>query len=177
MSSKVYALVDANGVILNNIVLEDGADWLPPDGTSIIPNDDAVMDIGGTIVGGVYTPPVPPVVDVPRSAVDAERERRIQEPWTVQMPSNGVVFQVNMDTESQRNIQGLSTIGIVLKTAAPMQATMFRDYANKVHALLPDDLISMGLQVAARIQAVYQKAWALKDNPPIPADFADDKYW
>ena len=176
MFSNTYAVIDGNGLILNNVVLEEGAEWTPPEGTSIAPNEDG-MEIGGTFIGGVYTAPTSTTVVVPPSAVNAERERRIQEPWIVQMPSNGAVFQVNMDTESQRNIQGLSTIGIVLKTAAPMQNTMFRDYVNKVHALTPDDLISMGLQIAARIQSVYQKAWALKDNPPIPEDYADDKHW
>ena len=108
--------------------------------------------------------------------VDAERERRIALPLGVAVPS-GASFRINMDTESQRNIQGLSTVGIYLSSAAPGQKTTFRDYDNGFHDLLPGDLVAMGLQVAQRIQAVYAKAWALKAISPIPADYADDSHW
>jgi len=107
--------------------------------------------------------------------VDVERERRIALPLGVNLPSGS--FRINMDPESQRNIQGLSTAGILLSSAAPGQKTTFRDYDNVNHDLLPSDLIQMGLQVMARIQAVYQKAWALKAISPIPADYADDSHW
>ena len=113
---------------------------------------------------------------IPPSAIDAERERRIAMPLGVAVPS-GASFRINMDPESQRNIQGLSTAGILLSSAAPTQKTTFRDYDNMTHDLLPADLIQMGLQVMARIQAVYQKAWALKALSPIPADYADDSHW
>lgn len=107
--------------------------------------------------------------------VDVERERRIALPLGVALPSGS--FRINMDPESQRNIQGLSTAGILLSSAAPTQKTTFRDYDNVSHDLLPSDLVQMGLQVMARIQAVYQKAWALKAISPIPADYADDSHW
>lgn len=108
--------------------------------------------------------------------VDAERERRIALPLSVAVPS-GASFPINMDPEAQRNIQGLATAGILLNATAPSQETNFRDYENQTHALMPGDLIAMGLQVMARIQAVYQKSWALKAMSPIPADYADDSYW
>ncbi len=110
------------------------------------------------------------------SAIDVERERRIALPLKVAVPS-GSIFQINMDTESQRNIQGLSTVGIYLSGASPGQTTKFRDYDNAFHDLLPGDLVAMGLQVAQRIQAVYAKAWALKALNPIPEDYADDSRW
>lgn len=110
------------------------------------------------------------------AAVDAERERRIGFPLAVAVPS-GASFQINMDPASQRNIQGLSTVGMILKEQAPTQTTSFRDFANVTHDLLPDDLIAMGLQAAARIEAVYQKSWALKAMDPIPGDYSDDAYW
>lgn len=119
-----------------------------------------------------YVPPAP----IAGSAVDAERERRIALPLIVAVPS-GATFPINMDPNAQRNIQGLATAGILLNATASTQETSFRDYDNQTHALLPGDLIAMGLQVMTRIQTVYQKSWALKAMDPIPADFADDKYW
>jgi hypothetical protein len=60
----VYALIDAQGVITNRIVLDDPADFPPPSGLSLVAGAEGYA-IGGSIVGGAYTPPatapVPPV--------------------------------------------------------------------------------------------------------------------
>jgi len=109
--------------------------------------------------------------------VDAERERRIALPLTVQIPSTGEVFQINMDEKAQRNVAGLATSGIFFKSAAPSTTRQFRDYANKDHTITPDDMIAIGLQAAGRIEAIYQKSWAIKAITPIPADYADDSRW
>ncbi|ODM77809.1 hypothetical protein [Bradyrhizobium elkanii] len=53
-------VIDPEGNIVNAIVLEEGADWTPPEGCAIAVGDYA---IGGTLVGGVYSPPAPPVTD------------------------------------------------------------------------------------------------------------------
>lgn len=55
----IYALIDAQGVIANRIVLDDPADYAAPDGLSLAAGADDFM-IGGSIVGGVYTPPPQP---------------------------------------------------------------------------------------------------------------------
>ena len=120
-----------------------------------------------------WVPPAPPTGEI----VDLEREDRIAMPLAVQVPSLGAAIRINMDEKSQRNVQGLATAGILLSSAAPGQKTAFRDYDNVSHDLLPGDLVQIGLQVMARIQAVYQRAWALKAMDPIPADYRDDKYW
>lgn len=120
-----------------------------------------------------WVPPPPPTGEI----VDLEREDRIAMPLAVQVPSLGAAIRINMDEKSQRNVQGLATAGILLSSAAPGQKTAFRDYDNVSHDLLPGDLVQIGLQVMARIQAVYQRAWALKAMDPIPADYRDDKYW
>lgn len=62
----VYALTDAQGVITNRIMLDDPADFTPPAGFSLVAGADAYA-IGGSIVGGTYTPPPappPPPVDL-----------------------------------------------------------------------------------------------------------------
>jgi hypothetical protein len=55
----VYALIDAQGVITNRIVLDDPADFAPPDGLSLVAGAEGFA-IGGSIVGGAYTPPPAP---------------------------------------------------------------------------------------------------------------------
>lgn len=142
-----------------------------------IPPGKVATSLGLVDVGG--TPTIAYTLTdllIDGSAVDTERERRIALPLIVAVPS-GATFPINMDPNAQRNIQGLATAGILLNATAPTQETSFRDYDNQTHALLPGDLIAMGLQVMARIQTVYQKSWALKALAPIPADFADDSHW
>lgn len=60
---SVYSVVDPSGTIINNVVLDGGADWLPPEGCSIVLNDGQGYQIGGTLIGGHYTEPV---LDLPR---------------------------------------------------------------------------------------------------------------
>lgn len=56
-----FAIVDAGGVIVNRIILDDAAAWAAPDGCTLVQEDQMAMDIGGTFASGVYTPrPVPP---------------------------------------------------------------------------------------------------------------------
>lgn len=54
----VYAVVDGNGLIINRIVLAKVADWTLVGGLSIVPETDQPLEIGGSNVGGKYTPPV-----------------------------------------------------------------------------------------------------------------------
>ena len=172
-----------DGVVLRYVVMPGGWDaagnWVASDTADFAPEvqEAAAVEWTPDVVAAwqkayPYVPPAP----IAGSAVDAERERRIEMPLAVAVPS-GAIFRVNMDPESQRNLQGLATIGIVLKSEAPTQTTSFRDFDNQFHDLLPGDMIAVGLQVAARLETVYRKAWALKDLPEIPLDFADDKHW
>lgn len=115
-------------------------------------------------------------ISVTAQQIGAEVERRIALPLTVAGLSVGNI-EINMDAPSQRNLQGLASVGMYLVSADPTHVTTFRDYDNTSHDLTPADLVSMGLQVAARIQAVYEASWALKAMDPIPADYTDDSYW
>lgn len=49
-------IVDAQGSIVNAIVLEDGSDWTAPEDHSIVVGEYA---IGGSFIDGSYTPPAP----------------------------------------------------------------------------------------------------------------------
>lgn len=110
-----------------------------------------------------------------RTLVDAERERRIALPLTVSLGETS--FRINMDALAQRNLGGLASVGQYLVATASAQTTAFRDYDNVSHDLTGADLVALGLQVAARIQFVFGKSWAIKAMDPIPADFRDDSYW
>ncbi|MDC9825685.1 DUF4376 domain-containing protein [Devosia sp. ZB163] len=105
----------------------------------------------------------------------AERERRIALPLAVTL-SVGTI-QINMDALSQRNIQGLASVGQYLSAASPEHMTAFRGFDNVTYQLTAADLVSMGLQVAARIQAAYNAEWALKAMDPVPLDYQNDRYW
>ena len=102
--------------------------------------------------------PTPPISNL---QVDAERDRRRDLPFTVNLPT-GKSFPINMDGTSQSNIQGLSTVGLYLSNAAPTQVTVFRDYNNTNWNLMPGELVAMGMLVAAHIQALYIASWTLK---------------
>jgi hypothetical protein len=67
---STYALLDANGLIVNRIDLDNLSDWPVPDGHTLVPDEG--YNIGGSIAGGVYTPPasdipVPQPPSVPQS--------------------------------------------------------------------------------------------------------------
>jgi len=58
-----FAVVDSAGQVINRIVLDEGADWSPEDGHSIVEDTATSMEIGGSLIKGKYTPPYrePPI--------------------------------------------------------------------------------------------------------------------
>jgi hypothetical protein len=63
-----YAIVDGAGLVINVTEWDGAGGWVPPDGTTAVQLDGAT--IGGTYIGGVYTPPPPPVL-TPQQVADA----------------------------------------------------------------------------------------------------------
>lgn len=61
----VYSIVDATGSIINNIILEDIEQWRAPEGCSAVVNAEQAFEIGGTLIGGNYAPPVEPPAPPP----------------------------------------------------------------------------------------------------------------
>jgi hypothetical protein len=53
-----FAIVSTSGLIVNRVVLDEGAEWEPPEGTGVVAEIEIPLDIGGTYFDGVYTPPV-----------------------------------------------------------------------------------------------------------------------
>jgi hypothetical protein len=169
-----YAKI-VNGLVVNSAVFAGPmpAGWADPADTWV---QSDVAGTGWTYANGVFAPPPAPPTPPPTNLnVDAERGRRRALPATVTVSAG--TFQVNMDDTSQANIQGLTTMGLYLSSASPSTIVPFRDFTNQMHNLTPADLISMGLQVASRVQSLYTKSWALKAMTPIPADYTADGYW
>ena len=172
-----YQLIDANGDVLQSW----GGVWgqLPSLPNPIrLPNGDDVhapeLDTpyeGCRLVEWLMGPP-PPTLD----QIGAERERRIAMPLLVVVPGLDP-FQINMDEKSQRNIQGLASQGVLLLMTSDPTTIQFRDYANEFQQLGGAQLVAMGQQAAARIQACYQAQWALMALDPVPDDYASDAYW
>ncbi len=66
-----YALIDANGGIVNRIVLNDPQEWAAPAGyIAVLEPADATYEIGGAYLNGVYAaPPAPPLPPPPPQTV------------------------------------------------------------------------------------------------------------
>lgn len=168
-----YALVE-NGVIVNVIALDDPDDFSPPTSHAVVPIEDGFW-IGDGYEGGEFVHRLAEPAPITGEQIDAERERRIALPLTVALSVGAIT--INMDAYAQRNVQGIASVGQYLLSTGSTALTAFRDYDNISHDLTPSDLISMGLQVAQRIQVVYAKSWAIKAMDPIPQDYADDARW
>lgn len=110
-------------------------------------------------------------------AIGAERDRRIAAGHRIAL-STGKSFTVQTrDERDFRNIQGLSSVGVVRQAKGDAATITFRDADNEDHSMTPAEVIEMGLRVAAAVDAIYKASWALKDMTRIPADFSDDKHW
>jgi hypothetical protein len=57
-----YAMIDAQGAVVNRIVLEAAEGYSAPDGLTLLQETDTPYDIGGTVLAGVYTPPKAPAL-------------------------------------------------------------------------------------------------------------------
>jgi len=71
-----YAVLDAGGLVVNRIVLDDEAAWQPDEGHTIVAEGEVAFDVGGSIADGIYKPPVRPdplpMMLVPRSISDRQ---------------------------------------------------------------------------------------------------------
>lgn len=169
--------VTLTGDVVTNAIIVAG----PAQAASLgaeIPNTPGV-GIGWIKNGdGTFSPPPPPPPPTPTCAeVDAERDRRVREGVTVSVTGYGPVALQGRDMD-MRNLHGLATAA-QLRLAAGAGATLtpFRDKANVIHQLSQPQIIDLWSKGAAFVSAVFQAAWALKDAPTIPPDFANDRHW
>lgn len=108
--------------------------------------------------------------------VNRERDRRILLPKTVNVPSYGAI-RVDMAGDGRQNISDLGTAALAKISLGDTSKIPFRDADNIDRSLTNEDIVAMGLQIMQQVSAIHVKARAVKALDPIPADYADDKYW
>lgn len=169
---SVYAIIDNVGLIVNRVVAE-GGEWSPPSGHTSVEEAETVYAIGGTIIGGAYTPPPEPAPKAPDSAsVNTERDRRIVAGKTI----NGVA--VTGRDEDARNLTNLALAAqLRIASGDTTTTTTFRDGENIDHDLTPPEMLALWQASAAYVSALYAASWVIKAMKPIPADFDADARW
>jgi len=116
-------------------------------------------------------------VIVARHDVNRERERRIAAGAPVAL-STGKTFTVQTrEGRDFRNVQALVTLAQIRAANGVDDTVTFRDADNVDRTLTPGEVVEMGLQVTAHVDAHYKAAWRLKDRDPIPKDFDADEHW
>jgi hypothetical protein len=60
-----YALVDADGIVVNLIVLDDPEGYTPQDGFLVVADTDDVAEVGGSWTGDHFEPAPPPPHEEP----------------------------------------------------------------------------------------------------------------
>lgn len=66
---KIYGIINGSGNVVNVTLWDGTGGWTPGAGLTAVQIDNAA--IGGTYIGGVYTPPVPPTPPPPTPAQQA----------------------------------------------------------------------------------------------------------
>jgi hypothetical protein len=110
------------------------------------------------------------------AAVNVERDRRLYEGTTVAVTGYGDV-QLQGRPADQTNLIALEVTAMQLVAAGLDVPMDFRDAVNTMHLLTPAQMLELAQKGKQAAGAFYHAAWALKDSPPIPADFADDQHW
>ena len=109
--------------------------------------------------------------------VDAERLRRIVIGKTFTIPGYGDIAMQGRE-EDQRNLLALANMALQAISAGQGSGTMqFRAADNVIHTLTWTQMLTLCNLTSAYVSAIYAASWALKDNPPIPGDYADAGYW
>lgn len=113
-----------------------------------------------------------------KTDVDEERDRRIANGFTVTLTSGLTIPVQTRSLVDFRNISGLATSALALKTLGSTDLMYFRGADDVTYELSLDDAIEMGLKVSAAVSAFYAASWVLKALTDIPADYKNDSpYW
>lgn len=117
------------------------------------------------------------VAPVNSDSVNAERDRRIRVGKTFTVPGYGAVAVEGREVD-MRNLGALGTAALAAIGAGQDAATMqFRGADNTIHTLTWAQMFALWQLSTAYVSAIYSASWALKDAPPIPADYANNSYW
>jgi len=116
-------------------------------------------------------------------AINAERERRLATgaPFTVAgvadpVPLQGRAFDQTVYLALLMRAQGYKAAGVTDPVLT------LRDGADTIHALTPDQMISLITQSMTWFESVMATSWAMKDKSGdftrgIPTDYTSDEHW
>jgi hypothetical protein len=106
-------------------------------------------------------------IDINRSDVNAERDRRLNKKYSVLINNTPVV--VNMDTQSLNNLSNLAIQGLIFIARGDLvRTTTYRDANNTNHSLTADNLCDLFAAVNLQVQSLYEAAWLIKDDANLP---------
>lgn len=112
------------------------------------------------------------------AAVNAERARRLEAGTSFAVSWTSSAFPMTGRQFDQTVILGLLQRATAYQAAGETGAViMYRDAQNVIHYLTPAQFLELGSKAVGWVEAVMASSWTLKDTPPIPADFKDDKHW
>lgn len=110
-------------------------------------------------------------------AVNAERARRLEAGSAFAVSWSAAPVPVTGRQFDQTVILALSHRAMAYKAAGTTEPKLtYRDAANVIHHLTPDQFIELAELAMNWVEAVMNVSWAMKDKG-IPADFTDDKHW
>lgn len=107
----------------------------------------------------------------------AEMERRVALGHTAQT-STGKSVPLQMQTEADfRNLNGLVSAAQIKTGQGDTSPFFYRGASNTSTELTPAEMIEVGLQALAHVDAHYQALWAIMDADPPPLNVSDDALW
>lgn len=107
MAVSKHALIDAQGVVQNIILVDDEGAWQPDDGFTIEPVLDAPVAIGWTFDGTAFAAPAPDLAAVKKAALKALGDFRGAAETNFMF--NGTPIALNTETQARiaNAIQGM----------------------------------------------------------------------
>lgn len=112
-----------------------------------------------------------------RAGINAERARRLATGTAFTVSWSDTPVPVTGREFDQTVILALSQRAAAYKAAAVAEPKLtYRDAANVIHHLTPDQFIELADLAMNWVEAVMDVSWAMKDGG-IPDDFTDDKHW
>ncbi|MBL0374044.1 hypothetical protein JJB09_18645 [Rhizobium sp. KVB221] len=76
-----------------------------------------------------------------------------------------------------RNLQSLASIAQLKIAQGDASTFTFKDGSDVVHEITWQAIFNIWLASTAYVTQLYTAKWALQTMEPIPADFADDRWW
>jgi hypothetical protein len=174
---RMYPVLDQSGMVVR---LVDAADHVPPSGHTIGNSDHANIRAGDRWDGSRYIQPVNP------EQVTAERERRLNGGMEWDFGAAGIK-RIETDERSRQAIEKVGNRAMQAMIEEIPKGTLTWDDPGSEFAWITADntpaymdhfqMLDMAKAVGEFETRLKLRARKLKDQKPIPGDYADDKHW